>query len=72
MIVTGLSPATTYDFRAVATNEFGDASGNDQVFTTRSEPSVVPRPKCKRGSVRRKGKCVKKKRKHRHRHGKRR
>ena len=71
VIVTGLSPSTAYHFRAAATNEFGQAIGSDRVFTTGAEPSAkAPRPKaCKRGFVRRKGKCVKKRN---HRHGKRR
>jgi hypothetical protein len=71
VIVTGLSPSTAYHFRAVATNEFGQAVGSDRAFTTGAEPSAkAPRPKaCKRGFVRRKGKCVKKRN---HRHGKRR
>ena len=62
MIVTGLSPSTAYHFRAVATNEFGQAVGSDRAFTTGAEPAAkAPRPKaCKRGFVRRKGKCVKK------------
>ncbi len=68
VIVTGLSPSTTYHFRLVATNEFGEATGGDQVFTTPAEPSTgTPHPKkCKRGFVRRKGKCVKQHRGHRH------
>ncbi|HEY1354790.1 MAG TPA: hypothetical protein VGF09_00600 [Solirubrobacterales bacterium] len=67
--VTGLSPSTTYHFRAVAVNEFGQTAGGDQVFTTRDAPSGGPRryKNCKRGYVRRKGKCVKKHRRHRHR-----
>ena len=67
VIVTGLTPSTAYHFRAVATNEFGQAIGSDRAFTTRAEQSGGPRPKaCKKGFVRRNGKCVKKKRKHRH------
>ena len=42
MIVTGLSPSTTYHFRAVATNEFGQAVGSDRAFTTRAEQSAGP------------------------------
>lgn len=69
VVVSGLAPGTTYHFRTVATNEFGQAAGGDQAFSTPAEPSTLPThgKKCKRGSVRRKGKCVKKKhRRHRH------
>jgi hypothetical protein len=66
VIVTGLSPSTTYHFRAVAVNEFGQAAGGDQVFTTPAEPGTLPSRKCKRGFVQRKGKCAKKHRRHRH------
>jgi plastocyanin len=34
--LTGLSPATTYHFRIVASNSSGDATGSDQTFTTTS------------------------------------
>ena len=36
--ITGLTPETTYYFRLVATNDYGTTSGNDQTFTTLSEP----------------------------------
>ena len=49
VIVTGLSPSTTYHFRAVAVNEFGQAAGSDQVFTTPAEPST-PRPRSASGA----------------------
>jgi phosphodiesterase/alkaline phosphatase D-like protein len=39
--LTGLQPATTYHFRAVAVNFNGVASGLDQTFTTPSAPSIV-------------------------------
>ncbi len=39
--VTGLSPATTYHFRAAATNLYGGAYGNDLTFTTPSLPQVL-------------------------------
>jgi hypothetical protein len=72
MDVTGLSPATTYHFRVVATNPFGTSFGPDASFTTSPSNAVAPPPNtaCKKGQVRRNGKCVKK-RKHRRkrRHG---
>ena len=37
--LTGLQPGTTYHYRVVATNEFGQAVGGDQTFTT---PPVQP------------------------------
>lgn len=64
--LTGLSPGTTYHFRAVAVNGVGTAPGSDQAFTTSSVPKVT-RPgevkKCKKPKVKRHGKCVKKKKK---------
>jgi hypothetical protein len=75
--VAGLAPGTTYHFRAVATNAFGTSVGRDQSFTTppaAAAPTGPATATCKKGQVRRKGKCVKKphrKHKHRkrHRHG---
>jgi len=32
--ITGLSPNTTYHYRVVATNAYGTANGNDEIFTT--------------------------------------
>jgi hypothetical protein len=66
VVVTGLSPSTTYHFRAVAVNEFGQAAGGDQVFTTPAEPGALPSRKCKRGFIRRNGRCAKKHRRHMH------
>ena len=43
VIVTGLTRSTAYHFRAVATNEFGQAVGSDRAFTTRAEQSGGPR-----------------------------
>ncbi len=61
--VVGLTPGTQYHFRAVATNPVGTALGPDQTLTTGpgAPPEVKPkRAKCKRGFVKRKGRCVKK------------
>ncbi|HVC07892.1 MAG TPA: hypothetical protein VND98_09950 [Solirubrobacterales bacterium] len=71
--VSGLAPAETYHYRVVASNEIGTAEGPDQTFTTAS-PTPPPPPKrhppaCKKGFVRRHGKCVRKRhhvRRHRH------
>ncbi len=58
--IAGLTPGTTYHFRVTATNAVGAAATADQTFTTGSPPVVTsPAPRCKRGFVRRKGKCVK-------------
>jgi hypothetical protein len=79
--LSGLSPGTTYHLRAVATNAIGTAATFDQTLTTAAEPPHVAEPapppvvKCKKGFVKRKGKCVKQphhRRKHHekgHRHG---
>jgi hypothetical protein len=72
--LSGLTPATTYHFRAVATNQLGTTRGPDQTFVTHTAPpppveEVVRRPKkCKKGFVKRHGKCVKKKRKKKKKH----
>ena len=61
--LTGLSPHTTYHYRLMATNQSGPATGGDQVFTTAAEKGQEPPPpppKCRKGKVRRHGKCVKK------------
>ena len=58
----GLAPATTYHFRVVAANKFGSTAGVDQTFTTAEAPplnNITPKP-CKKGFVKRHGKCVKK------------
>jgi hypothetical protein len=36
--VTGLKPATTYHYRAIATNPSGEAIGADATFTTKARP----------------------------------
>ena len=86
-IVAGLTPGTTYHFRAVATNFGGTTLGDDQIFSTPAPPvtetpptfnsvtqtssqgtgggggeAIPPKPKkCKKGFVKKNGKCVKKK-----------
>jgi len=42
--ITGLSPNTTYHYRAIATNSVGTAYGSDQTFTTLIEPIVTTDP----------------------------
>jgi len=67
--ITGLSPATTYHFRIVATNGVGRIVGPDQTFTTASStPIVTPPPPatCKSGFVKKHGKCMKAHHKRRH------
>lgn len=61
--VANLTPGTSYHFRAAVSNQFGQAFGEDGVFQT---PPVAERRqrKCAKGKVRRKGKCVKKHRRH--------
>jgi phosphodiesterase/alkaline phosphatase D-like protein len=58
--VTGLSAGTTYQFRVVATNALGSTAGSVATFTTAPAPAAKP-VKCKKGTVLRKGKCVKQK-----------
>ncbi len=41
LAVTGLVDQTPYHFRVVATNGFGTTAGNDQSFTTASQPPVL-------------------------------
>jgi sugar lactone lactonase YvrE len=66
--IGGLTVATPYHFRAVASNEFGTSYGPDQTVTTAAPPPPPPPPaekkppkKCKKGFVKKNGKCVKKK-----------
>ncbi len=74
--ITGLAAGTTYHYRAVATNEIGTTHGPDGTFTTASEEIQTTIPieptttQCKRGLVRKSGKCVKRQKKRGHRgHG---
>lgn len=41
VVVTGLSPGTTYHFRAVATNEVGLVFGPNHTFTTAGPPNLT-------------------------------
>jgi phosphodiesterase/alkaline phosphatase D-like protein len=68
--LTGLRPGTTYHLRVVATNGVGSRPSTDHTFTTEAEPVVTPPPtvKCKKGFVKRRGRCVRKKPRHRKRH----
>jgi sugar lactone lactonase YvrE len=69
--VSGLKPGTTYHFRVLATNAFGTAASSDQTFVTaRAEGSNPPATPCKKGFVKRHGKCVKKRRHHKRHHHK--
>lgn len=67
--ISGLTPGTTYHFRAVATNAVGTTQGLDQTFTTiakpmKEHPLEEPPIKCKKGFIKKHGKCVKRKPKH--------
>ena len=68
--LSGLKPGTTYHFRVVATNGVGRTADVDRVFRTAPAQVVVPAAEsttCRKGFVKRKGRCVKKpRRKHRH------
>ena len=62
-VLTGLTAGMTYHFRAVAVNEFGMTEGPDETFKTprAEEPTKAEPPlTCKKGSVRKHGRCVKK------------
>ncbi|MGA8744625.1 MAG: hypothetical protein WB507_02025 [Solirubrobacterales bacterium] len=60
--LTSLTPETDYHFRVVATNPFGTTTGPDQTFTTATAPipSLPPKSECRKGLVKRHGRCVKK------------
>ena len=71
--VVGLVPGTTYHFRAVANNAFGTTYGADQAFATAPKPEESTETRtvkhCKKGFVKRNGKCKRKhKKKHRKKH----
>jgi len=71
--LSGLQPGTTYHFRGLAANEIGTATGADQTFTTLLAPVAVEKGEskskaCKRGFVKRKGKCVRKHKKRNKKH----
>jgi hypothetical protein len=44
--IGGLTPGTTYHYRAVATNDIGTTYGPDQTFTTASAPPERPSDDC--------------------------
>lgn len=72
--LSGLAPGTTYHARVVGTNAAGPTYGEDVVFKTVEESTPPPPPvKCKKGFVRKHGKCVKRPKHHhrkKHHHGK--
>ena len=60
--LSGLAPARLTTFRIVATNPFGITDGLDQTFTTTATPlptSIPPKP-CRKGWIKKHGKCIKK------------
>ena len=62
--LTGLAPGTTYQLRAVGTNDHGRSEGAPVTFTTTAAPTPpapTPRPDCRQSQVRRNGTCVCKK-----------
>lgn len=64
--LTGLAPGTVHHARVVATNAVGTSAGSDVVFTTRDAGRTTEPPKsCKRGFVRKRGKCRKRHKKKR-------
>jgi hypothetical protein len=70
--ISGLTPGTTYHFRVVATNTIRTTFGPDQILTTHAispppPPAQTP-VKCRKGFVKKKGKCVKRKRRHHRKH----
>jgi phosphodiesterase/alkaline phosphatase D-like protein len=72
--LAGLSSGTTYHYRVVATNAVGTTAGAEATFTTvTAKAGTSPPPPtlhCKKGFVKRHGKCVKRK-KPKKRHGRR-
>ena len=68
--IAGLASDATYHYRVVATNAYGTVASRDQTFT--AGQAALPRDegtevKCKKGFVKRKGRCVKKKHHKKHR-----
>ena len=70
--IGGLTPGVKYHYRVVATNEVGSSYGPDLTFDTvaasvgqETLPQTAP---CRRGLVRKHGKCVKKARRSGRRH----
>jgi hypothetical protein len=63
--VTGLQPGTTYHYRVAATNLLGttyDANGTFSTLPAPREEVKPPPKKCKKGFVKRRGRCVKRNR----------
>ena len=75
--IGGLTPGTTYHYRAVAVDAIGTTTGPDQTFNTLPPEETHEEQRrvlCKKGFVRRHGKCVRRhhrkhKRHHHRRHG---
>lgn len=73
--IASLAPGTTYHFRVVAANPVGAAFGADQTFTTvaATTPSGANPPPakltCKKGFVKKRGKCARKHRTHKKSNG---
>jgi hypothetical protein len=72
--VSGLAAGTTYHFRVVALNEVGTSVSADQTFTTQAPESSKggggTETKCKKGFVKKKGRCVRKPKRHTKKHKK--
>jgi NHL repeat len=73
--LSNLRPGTTYHYRVVATNAVGGALSTDQTFTTAAATPAAQSPpaskRCKRGFVKKHGKCMKKKPRRKRKRGKR-